>query len=666
MSATQVIRFFPPTVRFLLWAVGLNLLVFSAFRLAFWFAFRSNAIEAPADDLLLSFYLGLKFDLRLLLLACLPLLALAIIPFFNPARHLWARRLWLGYFVALQIVALLLYAVDFGHYGYVHARLNASIVEHLLPVSVAAQMAWETYPVVWGLLLTAVFAALWYALLKRFALPELDRDATPLKRWPKYGLVLALVAIYALGIFGKWSWYPLRWSDAYFSTNDFVAALALNPILYLADTFDNRSRDFDVELVREHYPLVSSLLGVEHPDAQKLNFARYVRPATPAPRPLNLIVIHLESFAGFKAGIFGNSLNATPNFDALARQGILFTNFFVPAVPTARSVFTMLTGIPDYNPGRAASRNPLVVNQHTLVNALSGHERYYFLGGSATWGNVRGILRRNVENLQMYEEGDYEAERLDTWGISDLALFEKALEILKQPTKPFFAFIQTAGNHRPFTLPSPLPPGFELAQADDVSLKANGFDSLAALNGLRFFDHALGEFFRRARAEPYFRDTVFVMYGDHGNPSASPTPWQQLELTSFHVPMLIFAPGLVQEGRRIDATASLVDLLPTSLSLMRVPYRNTTLGRDLLALRPASEHFTLIPEGIINDEFLWRLAPDGKQRLYRYRSAAPTEDIREKHPEIAATLARQREALFQTSLYLLHHNPPQTHRESSP
>lgn len=663
MPLARLLRPLSPTIRFLLWAMALNLAVFTAFRIVFWLVFRSGAPDAPAAELLRAFYLGLKFDLRLALLICLPPLALAVFPALNPARRPSARALWLGYLTVAQAAVVFLYFVDLGHYGYVRARLNATVLEHLQPVSIALQMAWETYPVVWGLAAVAVLALLYLALLRRLAVPELKVEASALGRWPRRGLAVAIVALYGLGIFGKWSWYPLRWSDAYFTQNDFVAAVALNPVLYLADTYDNRTRTFDRNLVRKNYDLVARVLGVQNPDRERLSFERYVTPNPRPAAPFNLVVIHLESFAGFKAGVFGNPLDATPNFDALARDGILFTNFFVPAVPTARSVFTMLTGIPDNNPGRSASRNPLVVSQHTLVNALQGYERYYFLGGSATWGNVRGILQKNIDNLQVYEEGSYDAEHLDTWGVSDLALFEKALAVLKGKRKPFFAFIQTSGNHRPYTIPedSEGRRGFELAQMDELKLTDAGFDSLAAYNGLRFFDHAIGYFFRHARNEPYFRNTVFVMYGDHGNPSATPSAWQQLELTSFHVPMLIYAPGLVHAGRRIDSTASLVDLLPTSLSLMKVPYRNTTFGRDLLAQRPADQHFSLLPIGIIDDEYLLRMTPDGSRRLYRYRSAEPLADVHAAHPEAVASLARLHEAFYQTSLYLLYNNPPRPH-----
>jgi phosphoglycerol transferase MdoB-like AlkP superfamily enzyme len=655
----------PKLLRFLAWAAALSFAAMLVLRVAFWFAFRSLAGDVPGTELLQAFYLGIKFDLRLTLLICLPPLMLAFVPPLDPTRRPGARRLWVGYFVAAQALVLFLYFVDFGHYSYVRMRLNASLLEHLYPLSVALQMAWETYPVIWGFVAIGVFAALHFVLLRRLAVPQLARAGAPPRKWAARATVSAFVAIYALGIYGKWSWYPLRWSDAYFSNSEFVSALALNPVLFLADTFDNRAQRYDTKKVREHYPLVARYLGVDRPDAHELNFARYVAPARIPAQPFNLVVIHLESFAGFKAGAFGNKLNATPNFDALARDGILFTNFFVPSVPTARAVFSMLTGVPDYNPGRSASRNPLVIGQHTLVNALRDHDRFYFLGGSAAWGNIRGILANNIDNLKVFEEGDYEGERLDAWGVSDLVLFEKALAVLRPQQKPFFAFIQTSGNHRPFTLPQDRR-GFELAQLDEQTLRDNGFDSLAAYNGLRFFDHALGWFFRHVRNEPAFRNTVFVMYGDHGNPSANPIPWEQIGLTGFHSPLLIYAPGLIRDGRRIDHVASLVDLLPTSLSLMGVPYLNTGLGRDLLVPRPPDTHFAMVPGGILTDEYYLQRGPNGQDRLYRYRSDAATVDVAASAAGPLGELQRLHDAFYQSALYLLYHNPPRPHVPEPP
>ncbi|MFL6648212.1 MAG: LTA synthase family protein [Sulfurifustaceae bacterium] len=656
-------RWLSPAIRFGLIVAAINVLAFVALRLVFLLVFHTLASSASSGELQRALYVGLKLDVRLALLISVPYLVLIAIPALNPMRRTMARRGWLLYFAVVEALVLLLYAVDVGHYDYVRARLNASVLEHLRPVRVAMQMVWESYPVVWGLLGLGALAAAYFYLVRHVANRVLSQPADSAISRPRKALAVTLTAFLCLlGIYGKWSWYPLRWSDAYFSGNEFVSALALNPVLFLIDTTDNPSQPFDVAKVRENYPLVANLLGVQKPDAQALSFARYVKPAPiPGPKP-NLVVIHLESFAAFKVGVMGNRLNATPNFDAIARESLLFDDFFVPAVPTARSVFTMVTGIPDYNPGDSSSRNPLIVHQHTLINALTDYEHFYFLGGSASWGNIRGLLTQSVERLNVFEEGDYDATPVDTWGITDHDLFRKAHEVLKKRSEPFFAFIQTAGNHRPFTIPPTNPYGFERVQMDERLLRANGFDSLAAYNGLRFLDHAIGYFFEQARKEPYFKNTIFVLYGDHGNPAANDIPYQRLGLTGFHVPMIIYAPGRIRHGRRISTVASLVDLLPTTLSLMGVPHVNNTLGRDLLAARPAREHLALLPEGILTDEFLLRLDPRGA-RLYRYRSTTPTKDVSSEQPEKVAELQRLRAALYETSKYLLRHNAPRPHTQ---
>src|SRR5258708_6453543 len=137
----------PALARFLLVLTAIDLVVFAAFRAAFWAAFHEALANASRADLLKALYLGFKFDLRLALLLLLPLALLGWIPLFDPARRRTARIAWLAYLAAAQCVVLLLYFVDFGHYAYVRVRLNASLIDHLTPVGVAARVAGETYPI---------------------------------------------------------------------------------------------------------------------------------------------------------------------------------------------------------------------------------------------------------------------------------------------------------------------------------------------------------------------------------------------------------------------------------------------------------------------------------------------------------------------------------------
>jgi hypothetical protein len=131
----------------------------------------------------------------------------------------------------------------------------------------------------------------------------------------------------------------------------------------------------------------------------------------------------------------------------MCKEGIFFNRAFSPAYGTARGVWATITGVPDVQQGKTSSRNP-AVNQHTIINDFKGKEKLYFLGGSSSWANIRGLLTNNIEGLRLYEQGSYKAKEIDVWGISDKNLFLEANDAMAKETKPFFAVIQTADNHQ--------------------------------------------------------------------------------------------------------------------------------------------------------------------------------------------------------------------------
>mgnify|MGYP001608546925 CR=1 FL=1 len=664
-----------PRIRFHL-AVCLFLVALTtAFRAVFWIRFREPGTDVPAGAWLHAWFLGFKFDLRLALAVLLPVLVLGWIPGLNLRASARGRRLWLGYLTSAFAVIVFGHAVDLGHYAYLHERLNASVLENTEAPGIALRMVWESYPVVWGTLLLSGLSWGFARAVRTNAFPQLDAPATTARAAPepaaaarrrgRFAPTAAFVLFVIGGLYGKWSRYPLRWSDAFFHPDRFVSSLALNPVLFYADTYEFRSLDFSVPGTRKHYARMASLLSVDDPDPETLTFRRRVQPrGSPLERP-NLVLIHLESFAGFKCGVFGNRLDPTPNLDRIAAQGTLFTNFFVSRPPTARCVFTVLFGTPDIHTPHSASRNPLVVRQHCIANALEGYEKLYFLGGSASWGNIRGILAQNLDGIRIYEEGRYRYAPDDVWGISDLRLFEEANRVLREEKGPFVAFVQTAGNHKPYTIPADHG-DFALREADDAALRENGFEELSEFNAMRLVDYSLGRFFDLAGREAYFRNTVFLLYGDHGTAATSAVPWEEIRLTYHHVPLVLYAPGITTEAARNDTLGSLADVLPTAMGFTRTPYVNTTLGRDLLDGSPAPRHVYIDVgsyRGLLDPEFYLYFPPGGGTQLHRHRSDTPTADIRGQHPDRVREMSELFEAYHETTKYLLYNNkPPQDGR----
>ncbi|MBF0313860.1 MAG: sulfatase-like hydrolase/transferase [Oligoflexia bacterium] len=652
----------------LLKLLAIHILLLFIFRALFALCFfpRGGALTISYADLFYAFYLGSKFDLRFLLLSTLPIFFLGR----------FARL----YLMVIMLPIALLYAADFGYFAYLGSRLSASALELLKPgqLGIAATMLWQSYPLLWIAFGLTLFLFAYHLLLKKLLSPGL-------KLFPKkIGIALSLILLVALGIYGKLSFYPLRWSEAFFATNNFVSALSLNPILYIVDTWKYKGSDYSKALVEEHYDTVADYLQIpkSEQNRQELSFVRSVRRVPldfkiENPQKSNVVIIVLESMAAFKSGLFGNPLRATPFMDEFAQNSYFFSSFYVPCQATARSIFSLLTGIPDITSGDTGSRNPMIVEQHSLLNELPEHQKLYFLGGSANWGQIRGLFTYNIRDLTIYEEGSYNFRPTDVWGISDYRLFEEAHHILEQKQqaqKPFVAIIQSAGFHRPYTIPSDVP-AFEPYKKVDAKeselLKQYGFNSKEELVSLRFQDFSLQHFFQLAKQSNYYKNTIFFIFGDHGLPveGAQNVPRGERihDLENFHVPLLMHAPHLLKSAKKINTLVSEVDILPTVAALLAPPekaLRHRGFGDNIFALvknpRPVFVYYWYIRPPTYS---LWDLqylltanVEDRKDLFLLQGSDTPEQSIGDQKPMERKERADLANGLYQSAKYLLYHN----------
>src|SRR5262249_8150741 len=148
----------PPAVEFAARIALTSLVLLACYRAAFWWLFRRGARGVSRRDLLRAAGLGPRFALRLAPLLALPARLLAWIPGLGPQDGAVAHELWRAWLLLSFGVVTLLHLVDLAHYDYLHARLDATVVEHLDAPGVALQAAWEGFPILRGLvaLLAAV------------------------------------------------------------------------------------------------------------------------------------------------------------------------------------------------------------------------------------------------------------------------------------------------------------------------------------------------------------------------------------------------------------------------------------------------------------------------------------------------------------------------------
>jgi phosphoglycerol transferase MdoB-like AlkP superfamily enzyme len=572
----------PKTIQWIVKLFFIYLFIFTAFRVATVVFFKPEYV--PYKQLPRAFWLGFKYDLRWIGIVLLPIACLSVIPRLSPFYSQKSKKGWTVYIAILTLLLFFFFGADMGNFAYNQTRLAASSLNFAEDPKISFRMIRESYPIVWITvgLIAAVLMIMWMARKTQVSIEEKNvtiHKFSYRKRWH-----FAAIGLLGWFVYGFFTLQPLRWKDAFRLNDLFKTSLALNPMQSFFSTLKMRTPVFDFSKTKEHYPVIANFLQLDKQNIEPYNYKRTLFPGSKSieSQP-NIVLVICESFSMYKSSMSGNKLDATPYFNQLCKEGLFFNRCFSATFGTARGVFATLTGTPDVQLYKFSTRNEQSINQYTIINNFEDYKKYYFLGGSTDFNNFKGLLS-NINNLNMFEEGRYTSKELNVWGISDKNLFLEANATLAKERKPFFAIIQTADNHRPFSIPKE-DNDFVQRIIPDEELKANGFESLKEFNAFAYSDYCFKQYMEAAKKSPYFDNTIFVFVGDHGVSgnagSLYPQAWTQHRLTDEHIPLLFYAPAMINAEKR-DEVVSQIDILPTIAGMIHQPYTNKTLGRDLL------------------------------------------------------------------------------------
>ena len=532
------------------------------------------------------------------------------------------------------------------------------------------QMMWQSYPIITIIIIFLVvewvlykFISFTYQLSDKY-----ERTGSQFKNIIIQTIFFIILLYAAIGnIIYKGGQYPLRWSNAYSLGSDYKANVALNPMQSFFSTLNFRSSKIDTDLIKKNYSVIADYLAIpsNEQDAQNLQFIRVESPIDnniEASKIKNVVLVICESFSAYKSSMMGNPLNTTPYFNNMKKQGVYFNRAFSPAYGTARGVWAVLTGTPDVLEGKTSSRNPLAVDQHSIIADFKNYEKYYFLGGSASWANIRGVLTNNISDLKIFEQGSYQSSEIDVWGISDKNLFLEANKTLSKNTKPFFAIIQTADNHRPYTIPAEDLKVFVKKTVPKDSLLKYGFENNEEYNAFRYTDFCIEQYIEAAKKEKYFNETLFVFIGDHGIKGDAgtmlPKSFTEQGLTNMHVPLLFYAPSILQP-KEYSIPVSQLDVLPSIASLCNIPYTNTTMGKNVFITVQQKDNAIFLYDdfnqqiGVLNNEFYYGYQLKNPSKPI-FESALNNEVV--KNDSVQKQMDILTKTIYETAKYMLIHN----------
>lgn len=356
----------------------------------------------------------------------------------------------------------------------------------------------------------------------------------------------------------KWAYFLNENLDEYLQTHREIVSLFI-----LDETID-----FDRNLLDVQYPFWKE---ENTPDF----LGNYFNKASVTP---NLVLITIEGLGHAYSSPNGYIGNFTPFIDSLAQKSLYWENNLSSSGRTFSAIPTITGSLPFAKNGFLEIE--VIPNHFNLFNVLNknGFETGFFYGGNASFDNMKSYLEYSeVDNIIEQWSFDPPYKKLpenngESWGFEDQAVFSKMLEIQKINNTPYFDMILTLSTHNPFLINNSkkYEEMFEkrissgaINQSQKTWAKNNKKQLVSVLN----LDDALKKYFIAYSQRSDFKNTIFIITGDHSMPEIQ----LETKIDRYHVPLIIYSP-LLKETKHFKNRVSHFDIAPSILAFYRENY----------------------------------------------------------------------------------------------
>ncbi|MDR0453624.1 MAG: sulfatase-like hydrolase/transferase [Deferribacteraceae bacterium] len=554
--------------------------VFAMARLCMYIVYYDFFSALSFTGLLNSFIQGARFDAAVLFIALFPILLMFLLPVKSAVwKHLW---MWAAF--ALFLCCGFFLASDVVYFGYVNRHLANEIYTLGNDLDFVFAIVKSYIPL--AIILLFIFAAAGYGWYKLVSVTDKPERYIWLK-------ILAVAIISFVFIRGTFSSKPIGIIDA-FHGGSVQGNLILNGIF---TTYRYKFNE-DITTVSYETEEAFNLTGVDYSLPYPL-----LKSYDGSDRQFNVVILLFESWSAYYVGALGSKYGVTPNFDNLSREGALFTKHYAPDKRSVDAIQTILTGVMPVL-GIASLGFGLEVKLNNNLGSMASNNGFetIFMQSSARRSFYMDSTAKSLGFQQYYGKEDYPLildypdpkGSVFGWDYETLNFLNN---LLGKTDKKFLVMLFTGTTHIPF---AKLPPQFNKYES------AARNDEESFLNTLYYSDYSLGVFMENARKEPWFKDTVFIITGDHTLGKFE----KQIFPNDFRVPLLIYAPGIAP-AEVYDKVTGHIDLFPTIIELSGIKGEAAVFGKSVF---DAGSRSAMINEGgrsgYIKDSGWIRIADD--------------------------------------------------------
>lgn len=546
----------------LFYRIGLVYLFYFLARTLF-YLYNTNLIKVGSlFDFLKLCWHGLAFDNTAILYVNALFIVFSILPLAINTSKGYQKFLFYLYFVS-NLIAYATNFVDFIYYRFNFGRSTIAMTDSVAHESNKMLLFLNFLVRYWHVfLLFFVCAFLWVYLYRRIRIQYL-KAAFDWKYVTTSVLAFLFIATMCVGgIRGdfKKSTRPINMIDASrYTTQSAQADVVLNtPFAIIRTMFTNNFK-------KEHFVSQAVIDSLVVPIKEYHN--------NPPTKP-NIVIFILESNGKEYFGSFNKKMNIpgykgyTPFVDSLAQHSLIFTDAYSNGYKSIHAVSSILAGIPSFKDAFTSSPYPKQKTE-SLVSVLKsqGYTTSFFHGApNGSMGFLGYVNILGVEQYYGKTEYNNDADFDGVWGIWDEPFFQYFDKTLNTEKQPFLATIFSVSSHEPYKVPQKYEGKFP---AGTVNIHKT----------IGYTDFALKQFFNKAKTQPWFKNTIFILVGDHGNTIYYDEYKKEFNKNS--VAMMIYSPNEKYVGVNNDFTQQ-IDLYPTILDMIgyQKPFRSW--GRSLI------------------------------------------------------------------------------------
>lgn len=569
-----------------------------------------------------SFLIGLQFDAVISsYLIVIPFVISTLGFIFNKIANL-TSKISFSFIVLLYSTSFLVCAADIPYFGQFYSRFTIAAFQWADSPTFVAQMILKDKRH-WIFIFLAAVSILVFCKISFVAWHRKLSKSTRPKRIVSAGVILLISALLTLCMRGRTSAKSfIRAGTAYYCNDQMLNQLGLNPVFTLAESTRNY-----LEHGNQLMQFMDDSVAISNVQKQ-LNI---IKPALQSPisrevhysekrHPYNVIIVIMESMSMYKVGQKNRNYSLTPFLDSLLLQGDFYANAYSCGIHTYNGIFSTLHGYPTLGQQHPMKGIPI----KTFKGIKSSLDTYdyssiFFTTHDSQFDNMEGFFLANGWD-DVISSADYPSSVKQTiMGVPDDYLFAYSIQELNKlhhKNKPFLAALMTGSDHTPFYVPPYFKPKSE--QIEDQIVE--------------FADYSLSKFIHSAQKEEWFDSTLFVFVADHGTRQSTT---YTMPLSYHHIPLLFYAPAILDNPQIYSKMASQLDIYPTIMGKLKAPYTNESLGIDLAnENRRYAYFYGEYKYGVIDSTDFMIASEVGWRALYKYRDNSLLDYYKDATPTV--------------------------------